>query len=226
MPSHTARSLFGIAVWDGLHGSGYLQHRTPAKWIVGASLVSNARNKLVEMFLDNEDKPEWLLFLDDDQIYPEHLVESLMMGVQSVEGETGVKCLTMSVPVWRFFGETDPAVTHNVFDIDDAGRFKIHEDPLPENTVVQVAAIGAGCLMVHREALERIREVSAEHGFGNQSCWFRHVAWPNNEGEDLYFCRMLIGSQIPLFMTTSVGVLEHVKQVRLTGEAEAGRFTI
>lgn len=226
MPSHTARSLFAIGVWDGLHGSGYLQHRTPAKWVIGSSLVGNARNKLVEMFLNNEDKPEWLLFVDDDQVYPETLVEALMIAVQSVEAETGVKCLTMAVPVWRFFGESDPAVIHNVFDIGEDGKFAIRTEEMPENTVFQAAGIGAGCLMVHREALERVREVSAEHGFGDMNCWFRHIVWPSNEGEDLYFCRMLLGSQIPLFVTTSLGILEHVKQVRLDRGMDAGTVTI
>ena len=225
MPSHTARSLFGIAVWDALHGSGYLQHRTPAKWVIGSSLVGNARNKLVEMFLDNEDKPEWLLFVDDDQVYPEHLVEAMIIGVQSVEAETGTKCLTMSVPVWRFMGDSSPTVTHNVFDMVD-GNFVPWSEPLPENTVLQVAGIGAGCIMVHREALERVRDISTEHGFGHLNSWFRHIVWPHNEGEDLYFSRMLMGSGIPLFMTTSLGCLEHIKQIRLDREMTSGEVTI
>jgi hypothetical protein len=247
MPSHTARSLFGIAIWDALYGSGYLQHRTPAKWVIGSSLVGNARNKLVEMFLDNqdkpempnpwepditvemflddEDKPEWLLFLDDDQVYPEHLIEAMMVGVQSVEAETGMKCLTMSVPVWRFMGDSSPTVTHNVFDMVD-GSFVPWVEPLPENTVLQVAGIGAGCIMVHREALERVRDISTEHGFGHLNSWFRHIVWPRNEGEDLYFSRMLMGSGIPLFMTTSLGCLEHVKQIRLDREMTSGEVTI
>lgn len=226
MPSHTARSLFGIAVWDALHGSGYLQHRTPATWIIGASLAVNARNKLVEMFLANEERPEWLLFLDDDQLYPETLIEAMMLAVESVEADTGVKCLTMALPVWRFMGDLDPAVTHNVFDMGDNGQFAPRTEPMPEGAVFQTAGIGAGCIMVHREALERIRQVSTEHNMGDQACWFRHIVWPHNEGEDLYFCRMLIGSKIPLFVTTGLGVLEHVKQIRLDRELPSGTVTI
>lgn len=226
MPSHTARSLFGIAVWDAQFGSGYLQHRTPATWIIGASLAVNARNKLVEMFLDNPDKPEWLLFLDDDQVYPETLVEALMIAVQSVEADTGVKCLTMSMPVWRFMGDVAPAVTHNVFDMAENGQFAPRTEPLPENAVFQVAGIGAGCIAIHREALERVRQISAEHNMGDKACWFRHIVWPHNEGEDLYFCRMLLGSTIPLFVTTTLGVLEHVKQIRLDHEQPSGLVTI
>jgi hypothetical protein len=227
MPTHTARSLVAMAVWDAKYGSGYLQHRTPANWVIGSSLVGNARNKLVELFLNLPDEPEWLLFVDDDQVYPDTLIEAMMLAVKTVEAETGVKCMTMSVPVWRFMGEEAPKVTHNVFNINDSGHFEpIEDDAVPENTVTQIAGIGAGCVMVHREALLRIRDVSVEQGFGDMNCWFRHIVWPNNEGEDLYFCRMLLGSKIPLWMTTAVGVLEHIKTVRLDKALPSGSVTI
>lgn len=228
MASHCGRSLFAIGVWDGMHGSGYLQHEKNALWIVGASLVTNARNKLVDLFLGLESKPEWLLMLDDDQVYPPHLIEAMMVAVQSVEAETRVKCLTMSVPVWRFYGEPEPAVTHNVFDLTEEGRFVVRERELPENGCEQIAAIGGGCIMVHREALERIKQISIEQWgeHGERDPWFRHNSWLVNESEDLYFCRMLLAAEVPLWVTTTAGVLEHVKTIRLDRAMESGAVTI
>jgi hypothetical protein len=91
---------------------------------------------------------------------------------------------------------------------------------------VQVAGIGAGCLMVHRDALIAAREASERLGVGAESPWFRHLVWPRNEGEDLYFCRLLWAADVPLYATTTVGTLEHVKQIRIDRAYNPGVLTI
>jgi hypothetical protein len=145
--------------------------------------------------------------------------------VEFVEAQ-GLSCLTMSVPVWRLHGEDKIRSTHNVFAFNDqTGSFVEHEG-LPSNAVVQVAAIGTGCLMVHRDALLRVQQHSAELGMGDSECWFRHITWPRNEGEDVYFCRLLMSAGIALYCTTTVGPLEHVKQIRVDRLYEAGSLTI
>ena len=223
MASHTTRTLVEMALFDTQLGRGWLCHDKPQVWIIGASLITNSRNTLVEQFLQLPDEPEWLLFLDDDQVYPANLLEHLMTAVEQVEETTKQSCLTMSVPVWRFDGKqgTDVRTTHNVFDLNDERRMVPHEGVGPDQ-VLQVAAIGAGCLMVHRYALERIRQVSAASNLGHEHCWFRHIPYPVNEGEDIYFCRMLLMSGIPLWCTTTPGVLHHVKQVVIEREHERG----
>jgi hypothetical protein len=226
MMSHTTRTLVDMTIWDAMHGGKRLHHQRPCIWIIGASLIVNSRNTLVKRFLDLPEAPEWLLMLDDDQLYPPHLLEVLLASVEFVEKQTGQRCLTMSVPVWRLHGDDAVRSLHNVFALAEDGVSFVEHQGLPENAVVQVAAIGAGCLMIHRDALLALREHSASLGFGDTECWFRHVAWPRNEGEDVYFCRLLLSAGIPLYATTSVGTLEHVKMLRIDREHPVGVLTI
>jgi hypothetical protein len=225
--SHTTRTLLDMALWDSMYGRGWLRHDKPAVWVIGASLITNARNTLVEQFLALPDEPEWLLFLDDDQTYPADLLEHLTLAVEEVERQTKASCLTMTVPVWRFDGKgrDDVRSVHNVFDADDDLNLVPHEG-ITDGRVIQVAAIGTGCFMVHRYALERLRQVSTERGLGHEHCWFRHVVHPKNEGEDLYFCRLLSAAGIPLWTTTTAGTLGHLKTIIVDREFARGSVTV
>lgn len=225
MPSHTTRSLVDLAIYDGMHGGRWLAHERPCIWIIGASMIVNSRNQLVKQFLGLDGAPEWLLMVDDDQLYPKHLLDSLMASVEFVRAQ-GLECLTMSVPVWRLHGEDKIRSTHNAFGFDEAAGGFVEHEGLPDNAVVQVAAIGTGCLMIHRDALLRLQKHSVDLGMGDTECWFRHINWPRNEGEDIYLCRLMMSAGIALYTTTTVGLLEHVKQIRVDRLYESGSLTI
>lgn len=224
--SHTTRTLIDMALWDGVYGRGWLRHDKPSVWVIGASLITNARNTVVEQFLALPDEPEWLLFLDDDQVYPADLLEHLMIAVEEVERGTNESCLVMSIPVWRFEGKgrDDVRSAHNVFDY--VGPSFVEKLDLADDQVVQIGAIGAGCIMIHRYAFERVRAVSAERNLGHEHCWFRHMPHPVNEGEDIYFCRMLAAAGIALWTTTTAGTLGHIKQIVLDREYVRGQVTV
>jgi hypothetical protein len=226
--AHTMRTLIAMAIWDGMFGGKHLHHQKPQTAIIGGTLITNSRNTLVRQFLEMEDGPEWLLMVDDDQCYPEHILDGLMACVDQVQRQTGQMCLTMSVPVWRFEGRRneDVRVVPNVFELAEEGpAIERPMEELPEHSVIQVAAIGAGCLMVHREALQRVREIAAEQGIGEDNCWFCQPPGVTL-GEDIWFCRLLAASGIPLYVTTTLGVLEHVKEIRLDRAMPAGTVTI
>jgi hypothetical protein len=240
------RTLIALAIWDGMFGGKHLHHQKPQVAIIGGTLITNARNGLVRQFLDMAliedtdrngvvrqfldmaDGPEWLLMVDDDQVYPEHLLDGLIACVEQVEEQTGEKCLTMAVPVWRFEGRSaeDVRVVPNVFELAEEGpAIERPMENLPENAVLQVAAIGAGCFMVHREALERVRALAIEHGIGADNCWFCQPPG-TTLGEDVWFCRALAHAEIKLYVTTTLGVLEHVKEIRLDRAMAPGAVTI
>jgi hypothetical protein len=229
--AHTMRTLIAMAIWDGMFGGKHLHHQKPQTAIIGGTLITNSRNTLVRQFLDMDDGPEWLLMVDDDQCYPEHMLDGLMACVDQVQRQTGQMCLTMSVPVWRFEGRAidNVRVISNVFQLNDNEGpnvpLEVPMEELPEHTVIQVPAIGAGCLMVHREALQRVRDIAAEQGIGEDNCWFCQPPGVTL-GEDVWFCRMLAACSIPLYVTTTLGVLEHVKEIRLDRAMPAGTVTI
>lgn len=222
--SHFARTLADMVLFDSLHGRRHLHPEQPILWTIGATQIVQARNVLVDKFLANP-TADWLLMLDDDQVYPKDLLEYLIESVDQYDRPI------VGVPVWRFAtdGTGGPVrVTHNVLDLSEHNAFVEWTDPLPENTVMQVPAVGTGCLMVHRSALEKIRDWCADNGLGTKWCWFRHmVHQPADmaEGEDLYFCRLAAHVGIPVFISTFT-TLGHVKRMVLDGPVPPGLVTV
>lgn len=220
---HFVRTLFEVGLFDRELGGQHLNPTRPAIWVIGASFITNARNEIVRNFLAMQDPPsDWLLFLDDDQLYPANLLDALLA---AADPETR---RIVGLPVWRFASEGDAVrVTHNVFDITDESFFIERVEPLPENSLIQVAGIGTGCMLVHRSALVEIGDFAAANGFGRNHAWFQQRVHPADfaEGEDLHFCRLAGAAQIPVFCLTS-HVLEHTKEVRLHRAAPFGTVKI
>lgn len=221
---HFTRTLTELYLFDREYGKQHLNPTRPAVWVVGASFITNARNEIVRNFLAMGDPAsDWLLFMDDDQEYPALTLERLL------EAADPEKRPIVGLPVWRFDSSAadDVRVTHNVFNITEDSFFVAREEPLPENTLVQVAAIGTGCLLIHRSALERIRDFGEANGFGRNHVWFQQRVHPADfaEGEDLHFCRLAGAAGIPVFCLTSY-TLEHTKEIRLAGEIPFGQVRI
>lgn len=219
--SHFARTLTDMVLWDSKIGRGHLHPERPVIWTLGSTQIVNARNTLVNQFLAS-DMGDWLLMMDDDQVYPKELLEHLIEYADPTDRPI------VGVPVWRMMShDEDPAtvrVTHNILDLDDGNMFVEFTGELPPNALVQVPAIGTGCMMVHRSALVRMAEWSAENGNKSRSCWFRHnVYYPADvaEGEDLYFCRLAAAVGIPVFAATFT-TLRHVKPIMLSGPVPEG----
>lgn len=223
---HTMRTVLDMIFFDRDIGNKHLHPNRFQLDVIGSTFVTNARNRLVQRFLQQpeDNRADWLLFLDDDQLYPETLLEYLMAAADPVERRI------IGVPVWRFASKDDGPVrvTHNVFDVNERGEFVEWPDPLPENELIQVAAIGTGCMLIHRTALEEIQRLAYENGRGSQWCWFvQQVYQPADvcEGEDIWFCRLAAAAQIPVWAHTFT-VLQHAKTVMLQGPTQFGAYSI
>lgn len=222
--SHFTRSLTDLAIWDMRYGRQHLHPDVPTVWVIGATQIVNSRNTIVQQFLANTDGAEWLVFLDDDQVYPLNLLEILAESIDRNDRRI------VGIPVWRFASQdAGPVrVTHNVFDLHESGAFVEWTDPLPENAVMQVAAVGTGCMAVHRSVFEEMRDHSKANGTGERWCWFRHVVYqPADlaEGEDLGFCRYALALGIPVWVNTSL-TLSHLKTIQLDGPLPEGALTL
>lgn len=223
---HTARTWLEMVMYDREFGSQHLHPNRPYLTVAGAGFITNARNELVRQFLaqPEDNRADWLLFLDDDQLYPEHLLEILIASADPVERRI------VAMPVWRFItNDGGPVrVTHNVFDVDEQGGIIEWVDPFPPNAVIQVGAIGSGCMLIHRTALEETQQVAIANGRGAKWCWFvQQVYLPADvaEGEDVWFCRLAAASGIAVWMNTSM-TLQHAKTIMLQGPAPAGSLSI
>jgi hypothetical protein len=221
--AHTARTLLDMVLWDQRYGRQHLNPVHPTCWVIGSTIVMNARNTIVRKFLEQPEgeQSDWLLFLDDDQLYPVDVLEHLIEAADPVERRI------MGLPVWRFLSpddSTDVRVTHNVLDVHESGAYMAWPDELPENTVMQVGGVGTGCLLIHRSALIEMQQASIEAGQGGNWAWFRQQIYqPADycEGEDLYFCRLAWRCGIPVWIVTT-NTLEHVKKIRLNGSQPSG----
>jgi hypothetical protein len=171
----------------------------------GASHIHAGRNRIAAAVLD-ESEAEWLWFVDADMGFAGDTVDRLVASADPVErpvmgglafaqksdgaGEFGARRYRMCPTLYKM-GETDTEVGFApIFDY-------------PRGEVVEVAATGCACLLIHRSALEKVR---AEYG----DRWFDGIEVPKGPsgrtvfGEDISFCLRLAACGIPLHVDTSV----------------------
>lgn len=222
--SHFARTLFELAMYDQCHGGRHLHPNVPSAWIIGSASIATARNRIVEKFLGQPEgsRSDWLLFFDDDQLAEPHMLDVLIGSADPVERPI------VALPVWRFLESPGGGVgvTHNVMDLTEGEMFAPMREPLPEDTLLQVAGIGTGCMMIHRSVFQRMTEalIAAEM----PPLWFRemhHNLANYRESEDLWFCRVAGNAGIPIFVNTSL-TIRHVKPILLDREMAAGEVSI
>ncbi len=162
-------------------------------------LLAMARNLLVRDFLSTD--LEWLWTVDTDIVFIPNTLKRLL-DVASVHR---------------------PVVSALYHTFKNAGKIPAmflagddHEfPPIPENdfelgTLITADAVGAGCLLIHREVLEKIMKDN-----DGQYCWFRErVAGNRDIGEDLSFCMRVTESGFPIYVHTGIQVA-HVKSALL-----------
>jgi GT2 family glycosyltransferase len=172
----------------------------------GPGNIHHSRNIVVREFLRTD--CEWLWFLDYDMGFDSAalynlldvadketapVVSGLYFGqrMEASDGKGGWR--SRSLPI-AFMWE------------NDVGFVEIEEEDIPENVVLQVYGVGAGCLLIHRSILETIGE-----------SWFSYLnLYGLDLSEDLSFSfRVNSICQKPLFVDTRV-LLTHHKDMWLT----------
>ena len=134
------------------HGGGRIGRYSSAN-------VSNARNWVVTTFLESS-KAEWLLFIDADMTFEPSLIEDLLENASMTKAPVvGGLC----------YGVEDGVLFPTLYGVaqgweDAAGVHTIRYDEYPENTMFQVAATGAACLLIHRTVLEKVGEAQRAAG--------------------------------------------------------------
>lgn len=166
--------------------------------------LSAPRNKIVREFL-TKSTADWLWMLDTDMVFPPDTLERLLEFADPVKAPI-VGGLCFSIDDGRLFptlyglveGDPDPQV--------------IRFNEWPPDAMFEVAATGTACLLMHRSALERMRDQQFNPAFP----WFQethHAGEP--VGEDITFCWRASMLDIPVHVNTGVQI-GHVKQHLLT----------
>ena len=182
----------------------------------GANL-SGPRNGLVKRFLEYG-KADWLLMLDTDMTFRPDLAERLLEFADPEAAPiVGGLCFGFDDK-----GQIQPTLFGLVGDEQHPQVIRYHQWP-PE-AMFQVAATGAACLLIHKTALERMRDVQlpargGKRGFNDAFPWFQELEHDGEPvSEDIAFCWRVGLCGLPVYVNTAVQ-LGHIKDRELTMDA-------
>jgi hypothetical protein len=166
----------------------------------GANGIVAGRNKIATQFLDETDC-EWLFMVDSDMGFSPTTVDDLIASADPLTRPVvGGLCFALRKDApGEFYGQkyvVVPTCFEFVDSADEVGFRSIVD--YPRDSLFSVDATGAACMVVHRSALERVREKVGDH-------WFNPVSHGGATfAEDLSFCLRLTACEIPLFVNTAV----------------------
>jgi glycosyltransferase involved in cell wall biosynthesis len=176
-----------------------------------------ARNEVATQTLDVTEC-EWLFLVDSDMGFAPDTVERLVAAADpEARPVVGGLCFKLhSEGPGVFHGEKYvilPTVFAWVEEPETVGFAPLRS--LPDDTLLEVSATGAACLLVHRTVLEKVRARYGDHWFDPVT----HPTGPTTFSEDLSFCVRLASLDIPVFVHTGVGTTHDKGGVFLDREA-------
>jgi hypothetical protein len=176
--------------------------------------VSASRNSLTAQFLETD--YDWLWWIDADMGWDHDALDRLMSVADPVRAPiVGGLC----------FGASHDELWPTIYQLAEVGGelTTYRQNDYARDSMVQVAATGAAFLLIHRSALERIRD----RGFNKTFPWFQETEMNGKPvGEDLTFCLRAAHCEIPVWVNTSVKVGHHkstlLTEQRFLEQREAG----
>lgn len=167
------------------------------------SLLTRSRNVIVKNFLD-ETNAEWLLMMDTDQILS---VEAFDKLINAANSERKVVSALIFAAFWTDNDELRPVPV--IYQNSENGP--VPWDNYPDDSIVEIAAAGTGCLIIHRSVLEQIRKEANENQ-GADWAWFQDGAIGGRWfSEDLLFSRRLNALGEKIYAHTGA-ILPHRKE--------------
>lgn len=172
--------------------------------------ISTSRNELTRQFLDDT-KADWLMWIDSDMAWQPDAIEQLLAVTDPSE-----RPIVGGLAFGALNDQLFPTIYH-LAPLAEGGFSTVRVYDYPRDALVRCDATGAAFLLIHRGALERIRD----HEFDDTYPWFaesRNAGQP--VGEDITFCLRARQLGIPVHVNAAVKVGHH-KSTLLTEE----RFT-
>lgn len=174
------------------------KYRIIRDWVAGKP-SEDARCRAITKFLDNKLLGDWLFFIDSDVCPPDNILDLV-----DIAEERGIKIISGLYHSFQFNMPFPLA-----FELTEDGEAYRVRNPLPENSLVEVDATGAGCLFIHREVLEKFRENNIypfHREYDKDGTVYR--------GEDIYFCRRAKELGYKIYVHTGY-IAHHYKTVDL-----------
>ena len=175
--------------------------------VEGLGLLAKSRNIMVKHFLDNT-TDDWLLMLDCDERISSDTFALLCATADSLERP--ILAGLYFAALWEGLNLRPVPL---IFKADQENGLQPW-DKYPENEVVEIAAAGTGALLMHRSALQKLRDIAGEEA--KDWAWFQDGPIGGNKwlSEDLMFCSKLGAAGIKMHAHTGA-VLQHHKRLWL-----------
>ncbi len=160
-----------LKLYDEKIGGGYLNH---GEWKCanGGTSIPTQRNNIVQTFLGTD--CDWLWFVDTDETFDPDIIERFIKSSDAVERPI-VSGLVMAYRPKHKPTPVEPACAQ----LDENNILRTVRN-IPAGNPWEVAAVGAGCLFVHRTVYEAILKSAGDTAFP----WFQNVSWhrPDKDG--------------------------------------------
>jgi len=157
--------------------------------------VGHNRCKLVDQFLKTN--CEWLFFVDTDTLPPFDALEMTKNGKDICSGIyfqwQGGECVL------------NPLVYKRDGNDFDTNSYRIFNDTSDED-IVEVDAVGAGCLLIHRKVFEPMKKPYFLFEYTNEGLL--------KTGEDFYFCQKAQKAGFKIWIDRKI-IANHIKMVDL-----------
>lgn len=178
--------------------------------------LAGPRNAVAKQFL-GYGQADWLWMVDSDMVFAPDTLERLLEHADPEKAPiVGGLCFAYDE------GNVVPTLYGLVGSEDNPQVVRFNE--WPPDSMFQVAATGTGCLLVHKSALEKIRDFEPEGrpgqvGFNPAYPYFQETDHDGRPvGEDITFCWRAGICGIPVHVNTAVHI-GHVKETMLTLDA-------
>ncbi len=185
-------SLLHTVIWDSRHNQRITNGGGDIAAFSGPNL-SQPRNLIVQAFLDNH-TADWLWFVDTDMVFAPDTLDRM---VESADPESrpilGALCFTQAAL-------PDGRIAPTLFTLRENQLVRMYDYPRDET--IEVAATGAGCLLIHRSALKIMKSLCPP-----PNRWFQAMV-RNGESlsEDLIFCLRAKECGFKIYVDTGIQI--------------------
>ena len=168
-------------------------------------LTTRSRNVVVKTFLETTNA-NWLLMIDSDERL---LLDTWHKLIDSAHDKD--RPIVSGLVFAAFFDGEDALRPVPTIYLMDSERGLQPIDGYPENQLIEVDAVGTGCILIHRSVLLEMQK-QATPNQGKNWAWFVEGAIDGTYfGEDLLFSKRLKSMGYKIFAHTGA-ILPHHKQ--------------
>lgn len=216
-------SLAVLVRHDAQHGQHVVRPEGGFICISTGPRMAEARNLVIDQYARDHPSSDWLLFIDSDMTFDPDLVEAMLQ----VADPEKVPILGGLCFAGGRGNEPWPTIWRELDGPEDSFWNIERVFDYPKDSLCEVAATGAACVMIHRDVFTKMKR-PWPRGFGtlqdgvtpNVQPWFSEgLVGPKGQplGEDTAFCRKAQMMGIPVHVHTGIKT-GHMKAFEMTEE--------